>query len=198
MPHVNLKRCLSVHVSIQATHCPVLPAQASVGWGLLWACARTLVPQGSGASAWAGAPAWAPVPPPTTGPRFLAVFLSCTGPAQMCPPGEGHVGVDRGDGFSCLRTAWGDQGCPPHVPTQGKFSGCPSHKAFPALSCGTQAMARAPAVSWGLLCRSGWRQPCCVRRIRRDRALLMAAWQAPSPGSRTGHRLGRHLHARVL
>lgn len=48
----------------------------------MWACVRTLVPQGSGASAWAGAPAWAPVTsPPPPAPGSLPSFC----PAQAPP-----------------------------------------------------------------------------------------------------------------
>lgn len=120
-----------------------------------------------------------PLPPPPA-PGSLPSFC----PAQA-PPRCALLGRDTWQGTG--ETAFPACGWLAEVKAvlhtsrpRGSFR-VPLPHAFAALSCGTQAVARAPAISWGLRCRSGCRRPCCVRRIRRDRALLTAARQAPSP-----------------
>lgn len=164
MPDVNLKRRLSVRVSIQGTHCPVLLAQASVGRGLLWACARTLVPQGSGASAWAGGPARAPVPSPHHRPQVPCRLSVLHRPRPDVPSWGGTRGRGQGrrlflpaDGLRRSRLSFtrpdpGEvSGYPSHMPSQLYLAG---HKLWPGLlpspgACAAGVAADGLAVSAG-------------------------------------------------
>lgn len=141
---------------------------------LLWACVRTLVLQGPGASAQGqgcsrrghSTPAWTPIASPLHPPGSVL--------HRPCPDAPSWGGT-RGSGregwlFLSVDSLGGRSLSSFMCPDPGKFSGCPSQEAFLALSHRAQAAARASAICW-----NGGSWPRWAPSCRRDRALLTAA-----------------------